>query len=77
MGEISQLLQQKVGLSSEQGDAAENAVIEFAKSRVPAEFQSILSSALGTGQAASTDGAPAESGGLGGLLGAAEGFLGR
>ena len=77
MGEISQLLQQKVGLSSEQADAAENAVIEYAKSRVPAEFQGMLGSVLGNGQASSTDGAPAATGGQGGLLGAAEGLLGR
>jgi len=73
MGEISNLLQQKVGLSSDQADQAEQVVIEFVKARVPSEFQGVLSSVLG-GEAGS-DGQPA-AGGLGGLLGAAEGLFG-
>lgn len=78
MGEIAQLLEQK-GLSANQAQEAENAVIQLVKSKVPPQFQGILDSVLGTSQeAASSDGAPAASpGGLGGLLGMAEGLLGE
>jgi len=76
MGEIAQLLQQK-GLSSDQAQEAEGAVLQLVKSKVPPQFQGILDSVLGSSQQTSVDGsASAGSGGLGGLLGMAEGFLG-
>jgi hypothetical protein len=76
MGEIAQLLEQK-GLSSDQAQEAENAVLQLVKSKVPPQFQGILDEVLGSSQQASADGsAPAGSGGLGGLLGMAEGLLG-
>ena len=78
MGEIAQLLEQK-GLSSDQAQEAENAVIQLVKSKVPPQFQGILDSVLGAPQhAGSSDGAqPAASGGIGGFLGIAEGLLGE
>jgi len=76
MGEIAQLLEQK-GLSSDQAQEAENAVLQLVKSKVPPQFQGILDEVLGSSQQASADGStPAGSGGLGGLLGMAEGLLG-
>ena len=75
MGEISELLQSKVGLSPDQAQQAEQVVIEFIRSKVPSEFQGVLGSFLGQGNA---DGqAPAESGGLSSLLGAASSLFGN
>jgi hypothetical protein len=78
MGEIAQLLEQK-GLSSDQAQEAESAVIQLVKSKVPPEFQGILDSVLGPSQGdPSGDGAQsAASGGIGGFLGMAEGLLGE
>ena len=76
MSEIAELLQQKVGLSPDQAQMAENAVIEFVRSRVPEQFQGILNQVLGSGSAPA-DGAQPAQGGLGGLLGAAESLLGE
>ncbi len=74
MAMIADLLQQKAGLSPEQAQLAEQVVVEHISSRVPPEFQGMLSSVLGTGAAA---GQPAaESGGLGGLLGEATKLFG-
>jgi len=73
MGEISELLQNKVGLSPDQAQQAEQVVIEFVRSKVPPEFQGVLNSFLGQGNAQ----APAESGGLGSLLGAASSLFGN
>lgn len=74
MGEISDLLQQKAGLSPDKAQEVEQLVIEYAKSKVPAEFQGMLGSVLGGGSA---DGQQAESGGLGGLLGEAASLFGN
>lgn len=79
MNEISQLLQQRFGLSPEQAQEAENAVIELLKSKVPPQFQGIVGSFLGGQGQTQADGSAAastESGGFGGLLSAAEGLLG-
>jgi hypothetical protein len=73
MGEISELLQSKVGLSPDQAQQAEQVVIELIRSKVPAEFQGVLGSFLGQG----TGQAPAESGGLSSLLGAASSLFGN
>jgi hypothetical protein len=75
MNEIAQLLQEKAGLSPEQSQEAAQAVVGLIKSKVPAEFQGVLDSMLGGNQSA-TGGQTAEAGGLGGLLGAAEGMFG-
>jgi hypothetical protein len=72
MGMIADLLQQKVGLSPDQAQQAEQVVVEHVTSRVPPEFQGMLGSVLGTG--AGTAGA--ESGGAGGLLGEATKLFG-
>lgn len=74
MGEISDLLQQKAGLSPDKAQEVEEVVIEYAKSKVPAEFQGMLGSVLGDG---SSDGQQAQSGGLSGLLGEASSFFGN
>jgi hypothetical protein len=75
MGEIAQLLEQK-GLSPELSQDAENAVIQLVKSKVPPQFQGMLDEVLGGQQTAGADGATS-SGGLGSLLGMAEGLLGK
>jgi hypothetical protein len=80
MGEIAQLLQQKAGLSDEQSQQAESAVIEFVKSRVPEQFQGMLGTVLGAEQGGAAGGADASAGGsgeLGSLLGAAESLFGE
>lgn len=78
MNEISELLQQRFGLSADQAQEAERAILDLVKSKVPPQFQGVLDSLLGQSQAQG-DGiatASTESGGLGGFLGAAEGLLG-
>jgi hypothetical protein len=74
MGEISDLLQQKAGLSPEQSQQVEQIVVDHIKSKVPAEFQGMLGSVLGGDSA---DGQAAPSGGLGGLLGEASSLFGK
>jgi len=74
MNEISQLLQQRFGLSADQAQEAENAILGLVRAKVPAQFQGIFDSLIG--QAGGQQDASAQSGGLGGLLGAAEGLLG-
>ena len=77
MGEISNLLQQKAGLSPDKAQEVEQVVIEHIKSRVPSEFQGMLGSVLGEGNV-SANGEPAtEASGLGGLLGAATSIFGN
>jgi hypothetical protein len=78
MSEIAVLLQEKAGLSPDKAQEVEQVVIQHIMSRVPPEFQGILGSVLGSG-ASAADGQPAttESGGLGGLLGAATGMFGN
>jgi hypothetical protein len=77
MSVITDLLQQKVGLSPDQAQQAEQVVLQHLTSRVPPEFQGVLSSVLGPG-ASIPEGQPAsaESGGLSGLLGAASSLFG-
>jgi hypothetical protein len=78
MSEIAVLLQQKAGLSPEKAQEVEQVVVQHIMSRAPSEFQGILGSVLGSG-ASTPDGQPAvaESGGLGGLLGAATSMFGN
>jgi len=73
MSEISDILQQRAGLSADQAQEVEQVIVQSVLSKVPPEFQGMLSSALGVGD--SSGAAPADSGGLGGLMGMAEGFL--
>lgn len=75
MSVIADLLQQKVGLSPDQAQQAEQVVIQHITSKVPSEFQGMLGPILGTG--AGGDAAqPADSGGMGGLLGEATKLFG-
>jgi hypothetical protein len=76
MSAIAEMLQQKANLSPDVAQQVEQLVIEHLMSRVPSEFQGMLSSVLGTGSP-SADTAPAESGGLGSLLGAASSFFNK
>ena len=73
MSMIADLLQEKVGLSPEQAQQAEQVVLELIMSKVPSEFQGMLGGMLGTG---ATEGQPAAEGGLSGLLGAASSLFG-
>jgi hypothetical protein len=82
MGTIAEMLQQKMSISADMAQRAEQLVIEHIASRVPAQFQGVLNSALGSGtphnESSAAEGAsPAEGGGLGGLLGGARGFLNK
>lgn len=77
MSEISDLLQSKAGLSPEKAQEVEQVVLEHIKSKVPAQFQGMLGSVLGEGSASAEGQAPAESGGLGSLLGAASNLFGN
>jgi hypothetical protein len=73
MSVIADLLQQKVGLSPEQAQQAEQVIIQHVQENVPAEFQGIIGSVLGTGSA---DGQQAGSGGISSLLGEATKLFG-
>jgi hypothetical protein len=74
MNEISQLLQQRFGMSAEQAQEAENAILGLIRSKVPAQFQGIFDQLTGQPGVQADGSAPAT--GLGGLLGAAEGLFG-
>ena len=78
MSEIANLLQQKAGLSPDKAQEVEQLILQHITSRVPSEFQGVLSSVLGSG-ASATDAQPAtaESGGLGSLLSAASNIFGN
>ena len=75
MNEISQLLQQRFGMSADQAQQAESAILELVKSKVPPQFQGMVDSFLGQSQA-SADGNSSSGGELGSLLGAAESMFG-
>lgn len=72
MDEIVQILQDRAGLSPDQAQEVARAIVGVIKSKVPSEFQGIVDQYLGGGGGD----AQAGSGGLGGLLGAAEGLFG-
>jgi hypothetical protein len=78
MNEISQLLQQRFGMSADQAQQAESAILDLLKSKVPPQFQGILDSVLGVSQIGNQTeaGAAAPSGELGSLLGDAESLFG-
>jgi hypothetical protein len=75
MNEIVELLQQKAGLSPDKAQEVATALVGLIKSKVPPEFQGIVDQFLG-GTADAQAGSSAL-GGLGGLLGAAEGLFGN
>jgi hypothetical protein len=75
MSEIAVLLQQKAGLSPEKSAEVEQIVVSHLMERVPPQFQGIVTSVLGPGTPA-VEGQPAESGGLGSILGAVSGLFG-
>ena len=72
MNEISELLQQRFGLSADQAQEAERAILDLIKSKVPPQFQGFVDSFLG--QSAGDEATASTEGG--GLLGAAEGLFG-
>jgi hypothetical protein len=78
MNEIAQLLQERFGLTPDQALEAERAILGLIRSKVPAQFQGIVGSFLGSAQPVASPGeaAPA-SGGMDGLLSEAEGLLGN
>jgi hypothetical protein len=73
MNEIVQILQERAGLSADQAQEVATVIVDLIKSKIPPEFQGIAAQFLGGG----TADAQASSGGLGGLLGMAEGLLGN
>jgi len=73
MSEVTDLLQQKAGLSPDQAQLVEQLVAQHLMTRVPSEFQGILGSFIGGGAGASS--APA-GGGLGSLLSEASSLFG-
>jgi len=78
MNEISQLLQNKFGLSPDQAQEAERAILDLIRSRVPAQFQGVVDSLLGSATPAGQAPAEGSSGELSStLLNAAEGLMHR
>jgi hypothetical protein len=75
MDEIVQILQDRAGLSPDQAQEVAKVIVDMIKSKVPSEFQGIVDQYLGgSGDASATSNVV---GGLGGLLGAAEGMFGK
>jgi hypothetical protein len=70
MNELTELLQQKAGLSPDQAQAAAQAIASFIASKIPASLQAEVLPLLGL------QGGAAGSGGMGSLLGSVEGLLG-
>ena len=79
MSAITDLLVQKTGLSPDKAVEVEQVVITHIMSCVPAEFQGMLSSAIGCAapEALAAAGQPASSGGIGSLIGEASSFFGK
>ncbi len=77
MSEISDLLQQKAGLTPDQAQVVEQLVVSHLMSRVPSEFQGILGSVLGSGGAVAAGQPAASAGGLGSLLSEASTLFGH
>ena len=73
MNEIAELLQQRFGLSADQAQEAEGAILDLIKSKVPQQFQGFVDSFLGQSSGDASAAASTESGGL---LSAAEGLFG-
>jgi len=77
MSAITDLLEQKAGLSPDKAQEVEQLVLSHVMTCVPPEFQGMLSSAIGCAAPAAADGQPASEGGLGSLLGEASSFFGK
>lgn len=78
MSAITDLLVQKTGLSPDKAVEVEQVVVAHVMQCVPAEFQGMLSSAIGcAAPEAAAAGQPAGAGGLSGLLGEATSFFGK
>jgi hypothetical protein len=78
MSAITDLLVQKTGLSPDKAVEVEQVVISHVMSCVPAEFQGMLSSAIGcAAPEAAAAGQPASSGGIGNLVSEATSFFGK
>jgi hypothetical protein len=79
MSAITDLLVQKTGLSPDKAVEVEQVVVTHVMSCVPAEFQGMLSSAIGCAapEAAVAGGQPAGEGGIGSLIGEATSFFGK
>jgi hypothetical protein len=75
MNEIVQILQDRAGLSPDQAQEVAKVIVDMIKSKVPSEFQGMVDQYLGDGSGDAQAGSSAL-GGLGGLLGAAEGMFG-
>ncbi len=78
MSAITDMLQQKAGLSPDKAVEVEQLVLSHVVSCVPAEFQGMLTSAVGCAAPEALAGAGAgqpAAGGLSGLLGDAAGFF--
>ncbi|HUB29906.1 MAG TPA: hypothetical protein VL967_09420 [Terracidiphilus sp.] len=75
MNEISQLLQQRFGMSADQAQQAENAILQLIESKLPPQFQGMVNSLLGTSQNADPNAQAQSGGGFGSLLGMAENLL--
>jgi hypothetical protein len=71
LAEISNILQEKAGLTPEQSQEVAQIIISQITARVPGEFQGIVGPIL-SGQSAAGGNAGGE---LGSLLGVAEGFF--
>jgi hypothetical protein len=77
MSAITDLLEQKAGLSPDKAQEVEQLVLSHVMTCVPPEFQGMLSSAIGCAAPAAADGQPASEGGLGSLLGEASSLFGK
>ena len=76
MDEIVQILQERAGLSPDQAQEVAKAIVDMIKSKVPSEFQGMVDQYLGGGGGDAQAGSNVI-GGLGGLIGAAEGMFGN
>lgn len=72
MNEIAQLLQQKFGMNEDQAREAGRAVLQLIQSKIPEQYQGMLSSLVGSGEAG---GGEPEPGAMSSVLGAASGLL--
>jgi NAD(P)H-hydrate repair Nnr-like enzyme with NAD(P)H-hydrate epimerase domain len=74
MNEIAQLLQQRFGMSEDQALEAGRAVLQLVQSKIPEQYQGMLSSLMGSGE---PGGDEQESGVVGSALGAVSGLFKR
>ncbi len=77
MSAITDLLEQKAGLSPDKAEEVEQLVLSHVISCVPPEFQGMLTSALGCAAPEAVAGQPASSGGINSLISEATSFFGN